>query len=161
MAEILANANANAIDDDEFDPDNPPPVGTVEHAKWLVHWHFEWENPNQIDKLADLYHDDIVWEGPGRLVLSRGKQEVLDNYRKLFESAEDMWQTRIEQYATPTRVFDDRMGGFKLISSHGFPNHPFPVGTRVLMRIVHNFHIQDGLIIRENGYEMWLPELAK
>jgi hypothetical protein len=25
---------------------------------------------------------------------------------------------------------------------------------------VHNFHIQDGLIIRENGYEIWRPDIS-
>ena len=140
---------------DDFDLDNPPPVGTTEHAVWLVHWHFEWENSQQLDKLADLYHDDIVWEGPTRHVLSRGKKEVLENYRKIFESSEDMWGERVDQYATPTRVFDDMIGGFKLVSGHGYPNHPLPVGTRCAMRLLHSFHIQDGLIIRENGYEIW------
>ena len=94
-------------------------------------------------------------------MIYRGKQTVLDNYRRLFESAEDMWQTRIDQYATPTRVFDDRVGGMKLISSHGFPNAPVPVGTRVSMRLIHSFHIQDGLIIRENGYEIWRPAISQ
>ena len=28
------------------------------------------------------------------------------------------------------------------------------------MRVVHNFHIQDGLIIRENGYEIWRPDIS-
>jgi hypothetical protein len=44
-------------------------------------------------------------------------------------------------------VFDDLEMTFKLVESKGFPN-PLPVGTRVAMRTVHNFRIQDGLIIR-------------
>jgi hypothetical protein len=33
-----------------------------------------------------------------------------------------------------------------------------PYGTRVKLRLVHNFHITDGLISREIGYEMWLAD---
>lgn len=45
-------------------------------------------------------------------------------------------------------MFDDLEMTFKLVESTGFPNHPLPFGTRVAMRIVHDFRIQDGLIIR-------------
>jgi hypothetical protein len=30
-----------------------------------------------------------------------------------------------------------------------------PIGTKVKMRLIHNFHIRDGLIAREIGYEVW------
>ncbi len=143
----------------EFDPDDPPEIGTVAHALWLVHWHFTWENPDQVDKLGELYHDDIVWEVPARRIIYRGKKEVLDNYRRVFESAEGLTQVPIERYGTPERVFDDCEATFRLTSSHGFPNHLMPLGTDVAMRLIHNFHIQDGLIIRENGYELWRPAI--
>lgn len=142
----------------DYDPENPPPVGTAEHALWLVHLHFSWENPDRIDRLADLYHDDIVWEVPTRRVLYRGKKDVIANYRRVFESAEGLELRPVDQYATPDRVFDDSEAYFTLTSSAGFPNHPLPVGTKVAMRLVHSFHIADGLIIRENGYEMWRPD---
>ena len=143
-----------------FDENNPPAVGTTEHALWLVHWHFAWENPGQVDKLADLYHDDIVWEVPSRRIVYRGKKDVLDNYRRVFESAEGLHQEPVERYGTPARVFDDCEATFRLSSSHGFPGAPLPVGTNVAMRLLHNFHIQDGLIIRENGYEIWRPAIG-
>lgn len=139
---------------------SPPPAGTVEHALWLVHWHFEHENPDQLELLAELYHDDIVWEVPTRRVIYRGKREVLDNYARIFESLQDAKMVPIERYATADRVFDDLELTFKLANSKGFPNHPLPVGTRVAMRMVHNFHIRDGLIIRENGYEIWRPDIS-
>jgi ketosteroid isomerase-like protein len=142
----------------EYDPENPPPVGTAEHALWLVHLHFAWENPDRIDRLADLYHDDIVWEVPTRQVLYRGKKEVIANYRRVFESAEGLELRPVDQYATPDRVFDDSEAYFTLTSSAGFPNHPLPVGTKVAMRLIHSFHIAGGLITRENGYEIWRPD---
>jgi len=156
MAQTMHAAAGGA----SFDPESPPPVGTTEHALWLVHWHFTWENPDQVDKLAELYHDDIVWEVPSRRIIYRGKKDVLDNYRRIFESAQGLKQDPIERYGTPERVFDDCEATFKLTSSHGFPNHPLPTGTRVAMRLIHNFHIKDGLIIRENGYEIWRPDIS-
>jgi hypothetical protein len=66
----------------------------------------------------------------------------------------------VERCGTPQRVFDDLEMTFKLTDSNGFSNHPLPVGTRVALRVVHNFHIRDGLIIRENGYGMWRPDIS-
>jgi hypothetical protein len=51
-------------------------------------------------------------------------------------------------------VFDDSVAVFQLIGG-GIENCPFPVGTRVRMRLVHSFHIRDGLIAKEIGYEVW------
>jgi hypothetical protein len=145
---------------DVFDWDSAPPVGTTEHALWLAHWHFQFENPDQLPMLERLYHDDIVWEVPSRRVIHRGKKDVLENYARIFESGIDTKAIPVERYGTPERVFDDLEITFKLIDSKGFPNHPLPVGTRIAMRLVHNFHIQDGLIIREIGYEMWRPDIS-
>ena len=60
----------------------------------------------------------------------------------------------IERFATPDRVFDDMWVTFRL-TGDGFENCPFPVGTPVKMRLLHNFHIRDGLIAKEIGYEIW------
>src|SRR5262245_41546914 len=30
-----------------------------------------------------------------------------------------------------------------------------PIGTKVKMRLLHNFHIRDGMIAKEIGYEIW------
>lgn len=155
MSEIVTARPADL----DYDRDNPPPVGTAAHALWLVHLHFAWENPQRVDQLAELYHDDIVWEVPTRRVAYHGKQEVIANYRRVFESAEDLQLQPVDRYATPDRVFDDSEATFRLTSGLGFPNHPLPVGTRVAMRLVHSFHIADGLIVRENGYEMWRPDI--
>jgi len=116
MSELLIAGNKTG-----FQPDKPPPVGTAEHALWLVHWHFTWENPVDVAKLSDLYHDDIVWEVPSRRVVYRGKKNVIDNYLRIFESTEGLKQVPVERYATPTRVFDDCDANFTLISGHGFP----------------------------------------
>lgn len=41
------------------------------------------------------------------------------------------------------------------ITGDAFENCPYPIGTKVQMRLIHNFHIRDGLISREIGYEVW------
>jgi hypothetical protein len=51
-------------------------------------------------------------------------------------------------------VFDDMSVTFR-ISGNGFENCPFPIGTKVNMRLLHNFHIRDGMIAKEIGYEIW------
>lgn len=142
------------------DWENPPEVGTPAHALWLVQWHFAFETPDQLEKLEKLYHDEIVWEVPTRHAIYHGTKDVLANYARIFESIEDAKIVPIERWATKDRAFDDLELTFRLTSSKGFPNHPLPVGTRVAMRMVHNFHIQDGLIIRENGYEIWRPDIS-
>ena len=60
----------------------------------------------------------------------------------------------IERFATPDRVFDDMWATFR-ISGDGFENCPLPIGTKVKMRLLHNFHIRDGMIAKEIGYEIW------
>jgi hypothetical protein len=56
------------------------------------------------------------------------------------------------------RELDDMWATFR-ISGEGFDNCPFPIGTKVKMRLLHNFHIHDGMIAKEIGYEVW--RLAK
>jgi hypothetical protein len=51
------------------------------------------------------------------------------------------------------RKFDDMWATFR-ISGDGFENCPFPIGTKVKMRLLHNFHIRDGMIAKEIGYEI-------
>jgi hypothetical protein len=43
----------------------------------------------------------------------------------------------------------------KLRDYMSYENCAFPVDTRVSMRLLHVFHISDGLIAREIGYEIW------
>jgi hypothetical protein len=144
----------------ELDPGTPPAIGTVERALWLVRWHVAWENPEQLEQLGELYDDDIIWEVPARRTIYRGKKEVLENYRRIFESVENLTQNPIDRYATVDRCFDDMEATFLLTDSKGFPNHPLPVGTRIAMRLTHSFHIKDGLITREIAFEQWRPDIS-
>ena len=127
----------------------------IQYAKALVDQHFHEENPEMIDACMRLYAPHAVWEAPARGVAYKGKDEIRKNYLAVFEAAPDIRFFPIERFATADRVVDDMWVTFKLFGP-GFENCPFPVGTHVKMRLVHVFHIEDGLIARENGYECWM-----
>ena len=124
------------------------------YALDLVSLHLEEENPDRIDECIKLYCEDAVWETPARSVTYVGRQKIKEMYLRLFRSAEGITFHPVERYATPDRVFDDMWTTFKL-TGDGFENCPFPIGTKVRMRLLHNFHIRDGMIAREIGYEIW------
>ena len=126
----------------------------VQYALELVEQHFHEENPGQIDACMRLYTTDAVWEAPARGVAYVGQDEIRKNYLGVFEAAEGIAFFPIERFGTPDRVFDDMWVTFR-ICGPGFENCPYPVGTNVKMRLTHVFHIRDGLIAREMGYECW------
>ena len=125
-----------------------------QYAMDLVEMHLHEENPERIDQCIRLYAPDAVWECPARRVSYSGREQIKEMYLRLFASAEGIKFRPIERFASPDRVFDDMEATFRL-SGNGFENCPFPIGTRVNMRLLHNFHIRDGMIAREIGYEVW------
>jgi len=125
-----------------------------QYALDLVAMHLEEENPQRIDECIKLYTEDAVWETPARAVTYRGRQRIKEMYLRIFNSVEDIKFQPVERYATPDRVFDDMVVTFRL-TGDGFENCPFPIGTKVKMRLLHNFHIRDGMIAKEIGYEVW------
>ena len=120
----------------------------------IVELHLREENPSDIDNCLKLYTDDVIWEAPTRGVTYHGKEEVKRRYLAVFESAEGIRFEPLERFATRDRVVDDMWVRFKLVGD-GFENCPYPIGTKVKMRLVHIFHIRDGRISREVGYEGW------
>jgi len=125
-----------------------------QYALDLVDMHLHEENPERIDECLKLYAEDAVWEAPARGVAYEGRARIKEMYLRLFDSAEGIRFQPIERFASPDRVFDDRWATFR-ISGDGFENCPYPIGTKVKMRLLHNFHVRDGLIAREIGYEIW------
>ncbi len=120
--------------------------------------HFHNENPQDIDKAIDLYADSIVWELPARGLLLRDKAAVKAAYLKLFESVKFHSITPIRRFAAGNWVVDDSVGEATLVGDveTNVPGCPLPSGTRVSLRIVHLFELDDdGRIIRENGNELW------
>jgi hypothetical protein len=65
--------------------------------------------------------------------------------------------TFTRRVAAQNWVFDDSVLEATLVGdvATNIPNCPFPSGTRISMRIIHFFELDDGRITRENGYELW------
>jgi len=129
----------------------------VQYALDLVDMHLHEENPERIDECIKLYTEDAVWDAPSRGVSYVGREAIKKNYLRLFGSLQEVRFEPIERFASPDRVFDD-MWAYATLSGDGIDNCPFPVGTKVKMRLLHNFHIRDGMIAREIGYEVWLKD---
>ena len=129
----------------------------VEHALLLAGQVLDATTADEAAAAMDrVYTDDVVWEIPGRQLFYTGKEAIKDAYRRLLDSAGDFSVERLDRFATPERVIDDAWVHFKIIGD-GFPNAPVPVGSLVTLRLVHIIQLRDGLICRENGYEIWLP----
>lgn len=119
-----------------------------------VEAHFHSEAANEVDEALKLYTDDIVWEAPARNLIFQGKEDVGNNYRKIFASIRDVEFRNLQRFATEDRVVDDSILTF-IITQEGFL--PLPVGQEVEMRLAHIFEMRDGKISKEIAYEMWRP----
>src|SRR5262245_40713365 len=116
----------------------------IEYNMRIVELHLREENPADIDNCLALYSEDAVWEAPTRGVMYHGKESIKKNYLALFDSFADLTLEPIERFATTDRVVDD-MWVHGVIVGDGIENSPLPKGTRIKMRLVHIFHIRDGL----------------
>ena len=116
------------------------------YALDLVDMHLHDEKPGADRRVPEaLYRRCRVGvPGPSGIVRTCGSSQ----------SAEGIKFRPIERFATPQRVFDDMEPRFRL-AGDGFETSPSPIGTRVSMRLLHSFHIRDGMIEREIGYEVW------
>ena len=119
-----------------------------------VEAHFHSEAANEVDEALKLYTDDIIWEAPARSLIFQGKEEVGNNYRKIFACIRDVEFRNLQRFATEDRVVDDSILTF-VITHDGFL--PLPVGQEVEMRLAHIFEMRDGKISKEIAYEMWRP----
>jgi ketosteroid isomerase-like protein len=119
-----------------------------------VEQHFHNENAEGIDLAIAVYTDDIVWEVPARGLVLRDREEVKQEYLRIFDSMQVHKITGLRRFATEDWVFDDSIFEFT-ITGNGFRNCPFPPGTDVSVRLTHAFEMRDGKICRENGYEIW------
>jgi len=134
------------------------PDQVIERNMRVVDAHFHSENPDDIDKAIALYADEIVWEVPARGVLLRSHAEVKAAYLGIFESYRIHSMTPIRRFGVGNWVVDDTVAELTLVGDveKNVPGCPLPAGTRVSMRIVHLFELNDeGKIVRENGYELW------
>ena len=88
------------------------------------------------------------------LVLAENEEWMVDNRDKTNIVGANEIRYGDAILGPPNRVFDDMWATFR-ISGDGVDNCPFPIGTKVKMRLMHNFQIRDGMIAKEVGYEVW------
>ena len=88
------------------------------------------------------------------LTLAENEEWMADNRNKINVMGADENCYGDAILAPPSRACDDMWATFR-ISRDGFDNCPFPIGTKVKMRLLHNFQIRDGTIAKEVGYEVW------
>src|SRR5258707_2580222 len=124
-----------------------------QYALDLVDMHLHEENPDRIDECIKLYTEDAVWETPARDLTYNERETIKEMYLRVFDSAEGITFHPVERFATPDRVFDDMWATFRL-SGDGFENCPLPIGTKVRMRLLHNFNIPAGMIATRIAYEI-------
>jgi ketosteroid isomerase-like protein len=101
-----------------------------------------------------LYTDDIVLEMPTRSLRFTGKAAIQANYERMFGSMADVVVFPGERFATADRVVDDCVVHFRL-TGDGLVNAPMPVGSRVILRLLHVFEMRDGRIAQETVFEGW------
>jgi hypothetical protein len=121
----------------------------------VVQAHFHNENPDDVDKAIALYADDIVWEAPGRGQIYTSAADVKAAYLDIFKTITYHKTTSLRRFATETSVFDDQIAEVSVVGDK-MPNLPYPIGTRMSVRLVHCFELDaDGKITREIAYELW------
>ena len=68
----------------------------------------------------------------------------------MFSGFKDVEFRILDRFATEDRVVDDSVISLEIIKN-GFM--PFPIGTKIEMRLTHIFEIRDGKISKEIGIE--------
>ena len=119
-----------------------------------VESHFHSEAVNEVELALETFTDDVVWEAPAPNGLDRsftGKPAAAENYRKLFASMRDVKFQFLQRFATEDRVVDDSIVTFE-VAKDGYWH--FPLGSKVVMRLVHIFEMRDGKIAREIVFDM-------
>jgi SnoaL-like protein len=125
----------------------------------VVEAHFHNETPEHVEKAVALYGDTISWEAPTRGVVMNDKDEVLEAYRAIFRTVAYRRVVPLRRFATEQFVFDDQIGHVTVVGDE-MPNIPYPVGTKLAVRLIHLFEMKDGKIVREIAYELWREEGA-
>ncbi|MGW5110619.1 nuclear transport factor 2 family protein [Nocardia sp. NPDC004123] len=119
-----------------------------------VQAHFHNENPDDVDKAIALYTDDIVWEAPSRGQVYLTADDVKESYKGIFKTLVYDKTISLRRFATEEFVFDDQIAHVT-VTGNEMPNLPYPLGTKMSVRLVHCFQMRDGKIAREIAYEMW------
>ena len=125
----------------------------IEHNLAVVDRHIQGE-ARDVDSIMGLYTDDIVLEIPGRGLRFEGRDAIRANYLAMWPAMAEVELIPLDRFATEHRVVDDMLVRLRLVGP-GMTNAPVPLGSAVELRLVHHFSMRDGLIAREQVFEMW------
>jgi hypothetical protein len=125
----------------------------VERNLAVVEQHIQGE-ARDVDSILCLYTDDVVLEVPGRGLRFEGRDAIRANYVAMWPSMAQVELVPLDRFATADRVVDDMIVRMRLVGE-GMVNAPLPIGSEVELRLVHHFWMRDGLIAREQVFEMW------
>ena len=125
----------------------------VERNLAVVEQHIQGE-ARDVDSILCLYTDDVVLEVPGRGLRFEGRDAIRANYVAMWPSMAQVELVPLDRFATADRVVDDMIVRMRLVGD-GMVNAPLPIGSEVELRLVHHFWMRDGLIAREQVFEMW------
>ncbi|MFZ6655363.1 nuclear transport factor 2 family protein [Undibacterium sp. TJN19] len=128
-------------------------MNAIEHNLDIVDRHIQGE-ARDVDSILDLYTDDIVLEVPGRGLRFVGREAVKANYLAMWPAMAEVEIIPLDRFATASRVVDDMIVRMRLVGP-GMTNAPLPIGSRVEIRLIHHFSIKNGLIAREQVFEIW------
>ncbi|BBB68733.1 hypothetical protein UNDYM_4480 [Undibacterium sp. YM2] len=128
-------------------------MNTIKHNLDVVDRHIQGE-ARDVDSILDLYTDDIVLEVPGRGLRFAGRDAIRANYLAMWPSMAEVELQPLDRFATEHRVVDDMIVRMRLVGP-GMTNAPVPLGSRVELRLIHHFTMRDGLIAREQVFELW------
>lgn len=128
-------------------------MNPIERNLQVVDLHIRGE-AQDVQAVLDLYTDDVVFSVPGRGIELRGKAAIGEMYPRLFGSMGEVQLEPLDRFATEDRVVDDTRVRLT-ITGDGIDNCPLPRGSRVELRLIHHFHMRDGLIAREELFEVW------
>jgi hypothetical protein len=128
-------------------------LNAIEHNLAVVDRHIQGE-ARDVDSIMGLYTDDIVLEIPGRGLRFEGRDAIRANYVAMWPAMAEVELIPLDRFATEHRVVDDMLVRLRLVGP-GMTNAPLPIGSLVELRLVHHFSMRDGLIAREQVFEMW------
>jgi hypothetical protein len=120
----------------------------------VVAAHFHNETPELVDKAIELYGEDIVWEAPARGQIYTEHAATKEAYLNIFRTTKYHKTISLRRFATEQFVFDDQISEVTVVAEL-MPNMPYPVGTRMSVRLAHCFEMKDGQIVREIVYEIF------
>jgi hypothetical protein len=128
-------------------------MSNISHNLDIVDRHIRGE-AQDVDSVLDLYTDDVVLSIPARGIELHGKTNIRAMYLRLFGSMRDVELHPLDRFATEDRVVDD-MRVFLTVVGDGIENCPVAPGCRAELRLIHHFQMRDGLIAREEVFEVW------